>query len=408
MTIPYQGSLPIGGDDAKGQIREAEKGMEMRKLFLRKPSLTLGLTIVAALVIAAGCQAPAATPTPTKAAAPAATQPAAPAATQPAAPAATKAPAAAPTQATPTQAAAAAKTDYPTRGIELVVPFGAGGAADVAARKIAAIVEKDLGQAITIANVTGAGGAVAYTRVKNAKPDGYQLLWSSAAMATLPAQGNIDYDYTALEHIGMVATETVTLAVAANAPWKTLQEFLDDAKKRGSSKPMTVGNSGVGSFTHLSAVAIADKAGVPFTHIAFGTGLAVTNLIGGHIDASVQHPAEILPALKNGQVRMLTVSSNRRIDAFKDVPTLKEQGIDLELVQFRAVSAPKGTPQPIIARLEEAFLKAAKSQEWIDYSVSVGSEPQTMTSAEVTKFMAQQHEQIAKFSSQLKAEQPKK
>ncbi|MHB1160940.1 MAG: tripartite tricarboxylate transporter substrate binding protein [Chloroflexota bacterium] len=374
----------------------------MSRLSLRKPSLTIGLTIVAALLIAVGCQAPAAAPTPTKAAAPAATQPAAPAPT--------KAAAAAPTQATaPTQAAApAAKTDFPTRTVELVVPFGAGGAADVAARKIGAIVEKDLGQSITIANVTGAGGAVAYTRVKNAKPDGYQLLWSSAAMATLPAQGNIDYDYKAFDHVGMVATETVTLAVAADAPWKTLKEFLDDAKKRGDAKPMTVGNSGVGSFTHLSAVAIADKAGVPFTHIAFGTGLAVTNLIGGHIDASVQHPAEILPALKNGQIRMLTVSGNKRIDAFKDVPTLKEQGVDLELVQFRAVSVPKGTPPPVIARLEDSFLKAARSKEWVEYSVSVGSEPQTMTSADVAKFMAQQHEQIAKFSSQLKAEQTKK
>ncbi len=372
----------------------------MRRLPVPRPSLILGLVIVAASAVAAGCQAPAAAPAPTKAAAPAATQ-AAPAST--AAPAATKAPAAAPTQAAP-----AAKTDFPTRPMEMLVPFGAGGAADVAARKISAMVEKELGQSIAISNVTGAGGAVAYTTVKNAKPDGYKLLWSSAAMATLPAQGNIDFDYSALDHVAMVATETVTLAVAADSPWKTLKDFLDEAKKRGSSKPMTVGNSGVGSFTHLSAVAIADKAGVPFTHIAFGTGLAVTNLIGGHIDASVQHPAEILPALKNGQVRMLTVSSDKRIDAFKDVPTLKEQGIDLELVQFRAVSVPKGTPAEVIKRLEGAFIKAAKSDEWVQYAVSVGSDPKTMTSAEVAKFMAQQHTQIGELAKKVNAEEKKK
>jgi tripartite-type tricarboxylate transporter receptor subunit TctC len=282
------------------------------------------------------------------------------------------------------------------------VPFGAGGAADVAARKLGAMVEKDLGQPIAIVNVTGAGGAVAYTRVKNAKPDGYQLLWSSQAIATLPTQGNIDYDYKAFDHVAMVGAETVTLAVSAQSPWKTLKEFLDEGKTRAAAnKPMNVGNSGVGSYTHFSAVAISDKAGVPFQNIAFGTGLAVTNLLGGHIDASVQHPAEILSQWKGNAVRMLTVSSDKRIDAFKDVPTLKEQGIDLELIQFRAVSVPKGTPQPIIDKLEAAFIKAAKSQEWIDYSASVGSQPTTMDSKTLTQYMAKSTADLAELSKKV-------
>ncbi|HZK66817.1 MAG TPA: tripartite tricarboxylate transporter substrate binding protein, partial [Chloroflexota bacterium] len=319
----------------------------------------------------------------------------APAATKPAAAAATTAP-------------AAAKIDYPTRPIELVVPFAAGGAADVAARKIGAILGKELGQTITVANVTGAGGAVAYSRVKNAKPDGYSLLWSSAAMATLPAQGNVDFDYKAFDHVAMVATETVTLAVAADSPYKSFKDFLDQAAKRGADKPMTVGNSGVGSFTHLSAVAVAENAKVPFTHIAFGTGLAVTNLLGGHIDASVQHPAELLSTLKNNQVRMLTVSNKERIPAFKDVPTLKEQGIDLELIQFRAVSAPKGTPKPILDKLETAMMKAADSPEWKEYNDSVGSETVKMGSGGLTMFLAAQHVQIAELSKNVKPEEPKK
>ena len=370
----------------------------MRRPFVPKAWIALALAVAGATIIAAGCQA---------------TPPASPAPTQGAAPAATKAPETsgpAPTRAatlTPT-AAPAAKVVYPTRAIELVVPFGAGGAADVAARKIAAIVEKDLGQSISILNVTGAGGAVAYTQVKNAKPDGYKLLWTSAALATLPAQGNIDFDYNAFDHVAMVSTETVTLTVSAQSPWKTLGEFLADAKKRGTEKPVTVGNSGVGSFTHLSGVAIADKAGVPFAHIAFGTGLAVTNLIGGHIDASVQHPAEILSAYRGGAVRMLSVSSERRIEAFKDVPTLKEQGIDLLLEQFRGVSVPKGTPQPIIERLETAFLKAAQTEEWVKHSESVGAEPKTRNSAEYTRFVADQHVQIAELARKVTADQKSK
>lgn len=357
-----------------------------------KSFVMLALAILGAVVFTAGCQStPAPSPTAAK---PAATQ-AAPAATQAVAPAATQAP-------------AAAKVDYPTRSIEFLVPFAAGGAADVSARKLAAMVEKDLGQPIAIANVTGAGGAVAYTEVKNSKPDGYKLLWTSAAMATLVAQGNINFDYTALDHVALVSAETVTLAVSSESPWKTLKDFVDEAKKRGSAKPMNVGNSGVGSFTHLSAVAIADKAGVPFTHVAFGAGLAVTNLLGGHIDASVQHPAEILSQYKGGAVRMLTVSSNERINAFKDVPTLKEQGVDLMLEQWRGISVAKGTPKPVEDKLEAAFLKAAKSPEWAEYLATLGASPKPMTSTEMTKFVADQHVQITDLAKKVNADQPAK
>ena len=375
----------------------------MRSRFLPKTWLAFGSMMVGTLVILAGCgqaTAPAATTAaPTKAAAPAATTaPAgaattAPAATKPAAPAATTAP------------AAAAKIDYPTRVIELVVPFAAGGAADVAARRIASIAEKDLGQSITIANVTGAGGAVAYQRVKNAKPDGYSLLWSSAAMATLPAQGNVDFDYKAFDHVAMVATETVTFAVSSKSPWQTMQAMIDAGKQRGATQPFTMGNSGIGSFTHLSAVALSDKTGMPITHIAFGTGLAVTNLIGGHIDSSVQHPAEILAALKNGDVKMLAVTAANRIETFKDVPTMKELGYpDLVLEQFRAVSVPKGTPPEIIAKVEAALLKAADSPEWAAQVALTGSQTVKKNSAELTKYVAEQDTQIATLAAAMKGQ----
>ncbi|HEX2923707.1 MAG TPA: tripartite tricarboxylate transporter substrate binding protein [Chloroflexota bacterium] len=366
----------------------------MKLASIPNPLLTFAFATAIALLIATGCSAPAASPTPTKAAAPAAT----------AAP--TTAPAAAPTQAAapaaPTQAPAAAKIDYPTRSLELLVPFAAGGAADVAARKLTAMVEKDLGQPISISNVTGAGGAVAYQQIKNAKPDGYKLLWASAAMATLPAQGNIDFGYEAFDHAALVSAETVCMSVSSDNKAKTLKEFVDAAKS--TSKPVNVGNSGLGSFTHLSAVAIADKTGAPFTHIAFGAGLAVTNLIGGHIDASVQHPAEILAAYKGNQIRLLGITSKDRIQAFKDVPTFKEQGYDLFLEQWRGISVTKGTPKPILDKLEAAFLKVAKSQEWSDYLATIGAFPKPMNSADMSKFVADQHTQIMDLSKKVKTD----
>lgn len=372
----------------------------MRKRVI--PTLWLGLLMaISAILVVAAC-APAAAPAPT-AAKPAAAAPT----TAPAAPAPTTAQAA-PTTAPAAAPTAVAKVDYPTRSIEFLVPFAAGGAADVSARKLAAMVEKDLGQPIAIANVTGAGGAAAYQQVKNSKPDGYKLLWTSAAMATLVAQGNIDFDYKALDHVALVSAETVTLAVSSESPWKTLKDFQDEAKKRGADKPMNVGNSGLGSFTHLSAVAIADKLGTPFQHIAFGTGLAVTNLLGGHIDASVQHPAEILSQWKGGSVRMLTVTSNERIPTFKDVPTLKEQGFDLTLEQWRGISVAKDTPQPITQKLEAAFLKAAKSTEWAEYLQTIGASPKPMTSVDMAKFVADQHVQIADLAKKVGSAEQKK
>ena len=369
----------------------------MKLVSIPRTLLTLGLATAVVLSMVAGCSAPAAAPAPTKAAAPAV-----PAATQ-SAPAAAVAPTqAAAAAAAPTQAPAPAKIDFPNRPLEMLVPFAAGGAADVAARKLAALVEKDLGQPITINNVTGAGGAVAYQTIKNGKPDGYKLLWASAAMATLPAQGNIDFGYEAFDHVALVSAETVSLSVAADSPWTTLKDFVADAKGRG--KPMNVGNSGLGSFTHLSSVAIADKTGAPFTHIAFGADLAVTNLIGGHIDASVQHPAEILPAYKGQAIRMLGVTSNDRIKAFSDIPTFKEQGYDLFLEQWRGISVTKGTPKPIMDKMEAAFLKVAKSQEWADYLETIGAFAKPMSSADMSTFVADQHVQITNLAKQVKTD----
>jgi tripartite-type tricarboxylate transporter receptor subunit TctC len=260
-------------------------------------------------------------------------------------------------------------------------------------------------QPMVIANTTGAGGAVAYTRVRNDPPDGYSLVWSSAAMATLPAQGNIDFDYRAFDHIAMVSQETVTLVVAANSPWQTFEDFIAHARQEAAQgRPVTVGNSGVGSYTHLSAAAIASRANTQFQHIAFGAGLAVTNLLGGHIDASVQHPAEILSVWRNNQVRILSVSSEERIPAFRDVPTLMELGLDLHLAQWRSVSAPRGTSPDRLRWLEDVFLRAADDPRWHANAEQTGSTVVKMGSEELTQFFARQHELIAELATDIQAE----
>ncbi len=283
---------------------------------------------------------------------------------------------------------ATAKEEWPTKQIELVNPFGAGGAADVQARKLADILAKDLSQPVVVKNTTGAGGAIAYNEVKRSKPDGYTMIWYSGAINTLAARKQIQFDYNAFEPIAGIGFETIAIAVNKTAPWKTFKDLIAYMKQNPGK--VTIGNSGMGSVTHMVPVAMAAKAGVQVVHVPFGTGLAVAALMGGKIDVSSQHPAEILSQVKAGEVRVLAVSSEKRINLWPDVPTMKESGVDLAFNQWRGFAVPKGTPKVVIDRMSAAVKKAVESKEWIDFTASVGSTPQYMDPATFGKFVAEQ------------------
>ncbi|MCL5809016.1 MAG: tripartite tricarboxylate transporter substrate binding protein [Deltaproteobacteria bacterium] len=275
---------------------------------------------------------------------------------------------------------------WPAKHVELINPFAAGAAADIQARKLAEIVSRDLGQPMVVRNVLGAGGAIAYNEVHRAKTDGHTLIWYSGAINTLAARKQIPFDYNAFEPIAGVGIETVSIAVSKNAPWKSLKEFIAHAKQNPGK--VTMGNSGMGSVTHMVPVAMAAKAGIKITHVPFGTGLAMVALMGGKIDSSSQHPAEVFNQVKAGEVRILAVSSEKRINIWPDVPTMKEEGVDLEFDQWRGIAAPKGTPQAVVDKLSPIIKKAVESKEWIDFASSLGSTPRYLAPAAFAKFVA--------------------
>lgn len=280
------------------------------------------------------------------------------------------------------------KEDWPTKQVDLVNPFGAGGAADVQARKLAEIISKDLGQPLVVRNVTGAGGAIAYNEVHRAKPDGYTLIWYSGAINTLAARKQISFDYQAFEPIAGIGFETIAIAVNKTAPWKDFKEFIAYVKQNPGK--VTVGNSGMGSVTHMVPVAMASKIGAQVVHVPFGTGLAVAALMGGKIDASSQHPAEILSQVKAGEVRVLAVSSEKRINLWPNVPTMKESGVDLVFDQWRGFAAPKGTPKMVIDKMSPIVKKAIETKDWADFAASVGTTPQYLDPVAFAKFVAEQ------------------
>ena len=281
-----------------------------------------------------------------------------------------------------------AKDAWPEKQVDLINPFGAGGAADVQARKLAEIISKDLGQPLVVRNVTGAGGAIAYNEVHRAKPDGYTLIWYSGAINTLAARKQISFDYQAFEDIAGIGFETIAIAVNKTAPWKDFKEFIAYIKQNPGK--VTVGNSGMGSVTHMVPVAMASKIGAQVVHVPFGTGLAVAALMGSKIDASSQHPAEILSQVKAGEVRVLAVSSEKRINLWPNVPTMKESGVDLVFDQWRGFAAPKGTPKMVIDKMSPIVKKAVEGKEWIDFAASVGTTPQYLNPTAFAKFVAEQ------------------
>jgi len=187
--------------------------------------------------------------------------------------------------------------------------------------------------------------------------------------------------------------------VKTDAPWKDVRELLAHAKAHPGA--VRVGNSGRGSFTHLVAVALENRAGVKLTHVPFGRELAVTTVLGDKIEASVQLPAEIMAQVTGRQVRVLAVSGDKRLASLPDVPTLKEAGIDLTMTLWRGIALPKGTPAAAIARLERAFTQAANSAEFRDFASRMGAVVDMRGAKEFDEFIARDDREIAALMEQI-------
>ena len=295
--------------------------------------------------------------------------------------------------------AASAAAAFPTKPVELTVLFGAGSAADLLARKLAELAAKDLGQPVTVVNRTGAGGAIGYTHVKGQPADGHALVWNSNSVSTAFHAGNMKIDYTAFTGVAALTSEPVSLAVKTDAPWKDLRELL--AFARAHPGQVRVGNSGRGSFTHLAAVALENRAGVKLTHVPFGRELAVTTVLGDKIEASVQLPAEIMTQVTGRQVRVLAVSGERRLGGLPDVPTFKESGVDLAMTLWRGVAAPKGTPAEVITRLERAFVAAAQSGEFREFAGRMGAAVEVIRARDFDRFIASDDREVASLMEQI-------
>jgi tripartite-type tricarboxylate transporter receptor subunit TctC len=255
-------------------------------------------------------------------------------------------------------ATAAAQSDFPNHTVELLVPYQPGGGTDGLARTFADASRKHMSQSMVIINRPGAGGAIGWTEVINAKPDGYKLAVLTVELLTLPHLGLAKFNYDDFQPIAQLNADPAAITVKADAPWNTVEEFLAAARK--DPEGVRVGNSGNGSIWHLAAAALEDKTGAKFNHIPFqGAAPAVLALLGGHIEAVAVSPAEVTTHVQSGKLKMLMVMADQRVKGFEKVPTAKERGIDLSIGTWRGLGAPRNTPPEVMAKLREITAKTA-------------------------------------------------
>jgi len=279
--------------------------------------------------------------------------------------------------------------------IEITVLFPAGSSADVTARLLADGMARQLGAKVLVFNRPGAGGAIGYKYVAAQKPDGYSVVWNSNSVSTTFHSGMLPFDYRAFDAVARVLVESPVIAVRGDSKWKTLAELVAEAKSRPGQ--VTVGNSGIGSHTHISSVALFKAAGTEVVDVPFGAAQVVTSLLGAQVDAVVQLPAALSGYVKTGQVRLLAALTSGRDPALSDVPTAREQGFDVSLEAWRGIAVPKGTPKPAIAMLESAIRKAAESPDFAQASERLGVRPAFMPAAEFGNLIAKEDAELARI-----------
>ncbi|MEK9679524.1 MAG: tripartite tricarboxylate transporter substrate binding protein, partial [Rhodospirillaceae bacterium] len=217
-----------------------------------------------------------------------------------------------------------ANAAWPEKSIEFVIPFGAGGGADIEGRMIAKAMSAELGQPVVPVNKPGGGGAITYTYVKNSKPDGYTIAWNSTSILTTTNIGNVPFDYTALDHIGQVAEQPVPFVVKADARWNSLKDFMDECKAK--PKTLKIAFAGFGSATHLAGVAMSQLSGCTPIMLPVKAPDRRKMILSGETDAAVDIFFVPLKFVKSGKMKFLAISSGTRDPAAPNVPTGKELG----------------------------------------------------------------------------------
>jgi tripartite-type tricarboxylate transporter receptor subunit TctC len=283
---------------------------------------------------------------------------------------------------------------WPERNITMIVPFPAGGQADLAARPVAHALENILGKSVIVDNrAGGAGGSIGNAAAARAEPDGYTLLMTLSSLAVLPEADRLfdrpaAYEVSQFAPVARVLADPTLLAVPASAPWKTLQDFVDDARKRPGQIPY--GSSGPYGTLHIAMEMFAASAGIKLLHIPFrGAGPALNALLSGTVQALASAPGTLKQQVDDGKMRVLANWGAKRIPSFPDLPTFRELGYeDVEFYIWAGLFGQSSLPAPIMTKLREAMAQAVNSPDVIRPLETAGSPVAYMDAPEFSQFVA--------------------
>ncbi len=273
--------------------------------------------------------------------------------------------------------------DYPTRPVSLIVPFAAGGPTDTLARNLAQHMSKTLKQQVIVENRAGAGGTLAANVVAKSKPDGYSVLIAHIGMATAPAlYRKLPFNpLTDFEYIGQVADVPMTLISRAGLPAANYKELVTYIK--ANREKLNLGNAGLGAASHLCGLLFMSRIGVDIQTIPYnGTGPAMTALMGGQIDLMCDQTTNTVAPILAGRVNVFGVTSKTRVASIPYVPTLHEQGLkDFEVAVWHGLYLAKGTPKPILDKINAALVAAVTDEQFKQSLIKLGGAAVTVDRA---------------------------
>jgi tripartite-type tricarboxylate transporter receptor subunit TctC len=259
--------------------------------------------------------------------------------------------------------AAQAQSAYPERPITMIVPFPPGGVADTVARPVAEALARELKQTVVVENKVGAGGALGIGQAARAAPDGYTLLLSLSSISILPEADRLlerkpSYQLNQFRPIARFTADPTVLVVRADAPWRTLAEFVADARVKPGT--YNYGSSGNYGTMHVPMEMLKASAGFRMTHIPYtGAGPAIVALLAGQIDAVASGPSTVVQQIQAGKLRALAHWGDQPLAALPGVPSLTQAGYPVRFAQWSALFVPSGTPEDVVQRLRAAAAKVA-------------------------------------------------
>lgn len=290
-------------------------------------------------------------------------------------------------------ASAATAQGFPTKPLTMIVPFPAGGPSDALARALAQGMAADLKQTVVVENIGGASGTIGLAKLMAAAPDGYTIGFGTIGthVANAALFKKLPYDpLTGFEPIGLAGTAPLLLVAKAGLPVSNLKEFIAYAEQNKAG--MTYGSAGVGSISHYACVVLLSALKLNITHVPYrGVAPAMNDLMGGHIDFMCDQTTTALPQIAGGKIKALSVLSDQPLSQLPGVATAASQGYDVNLRSWNALFAPKGTPQPVMARLNQALRAAVADPALVKQMTAVGVDlpsPAALQPATVTALIA--------------------